>query len=53
MDLAPFSWIHPCGYEGLATVDMRELGINAELRAVQAVLTEKLRTSLSRQLESQ
>jgi lipoyl(octanoyl) transferase len=26
MDLAPFSWINPCGYEGLATVDMQTLG---------------------------
>lgn len=52
MDLAPFSWIHPCGYEGLVTVDMRELGIHAELREVQAVLAEKLSISLSRQVES-
>jgi lipoyl(octanoyl) transferase len=53
MDLAPFSWIRPCGYEGLITVDMRELGINAEPRAVQTVLAEKLSSSLSRQAESQ
>ncbi|HTH44881.1 MAG TPA: lipoyl(octanoyl) transferase, partial [Oxalicibacterium sp.] len=49
MDLAPFSWIHPCGYEGLVTVDMRELGVDAEPAAVQAVLAEKLSISLSRQ----
>jgi lipoyl(octanoyl) transferase len=27
MDLEPFSRIHPCGYAGLATVDLRSLGI--------------------------
>jgi lipoyl(octanoyl) transferase len=52
MDLAPFSWIHPCGYEGLLTVDMRELGIAADVGAVQTVLAEKLSLSLSRQVES-
>jgi lipoyl(octanoyl) transferase len=52
MDLAPFSWIHPCGYEGLITVDMRELGIAATLGDVQTVLAEKLSISLSRQVES-
>jgi lipoyl(octanoyl) transferase len=52
MDLAPFSWIHPCGYEGLVTVDMREVGVHAELHDVQAVLAEKLSISLSRQAES-
>lgn len=53
MDLVPFSWIHPCGYEGLVTVDMRELGIDADIGAVQSVLAEKLSISLSRQVESQ
>jgi lipoyl(octanoyl) transferase len=52
MDLTPFSWIRPCGYEGLVTVDMRELGIDADRHAVQAVLAEKLSISLSRQAES-
>ncbi len=27
MDLTPFSWINPCGYQGLATVDMHSLGV--------------------------
>jgi lipoyl(octanoyl) transferase len=43
MDLAPFSWINPCGYEGLATVDMKTLGASdARLADVQALLAEKL-----------
>ena len=31
MDLAPFGWINPCGYAGLATVDMKTLGVDAPL----------------------
>jgi lipoyl(octanoyl) transferase len=29
MDLEPFSRIDPCGYAGLATVDLARLGVNA------------------------
>ncbi len=28
MDLAPFSCIDPCGYPGLATVDLRKIGVS-------------------------
>lgn len=42
MDLAPFSWINPCGYAGLSTVDMRTMGIEAELADVQAALAKSL-----------
>jgi lipoyl(octanoyl) transferase len=42
MDLAPFFWINPCGYEGLATVDMRTVGADAPLRAVQLALAHNL-----------
>jgi len=42
MDLAPFSWINPCGYEGLATVDMRTVGAEAALRDVQLKLAQHL-----------
>jgi len=42
MDLAPFSWINPCGYEGLATVDMKTLGVEAPLRDVQLALAREL-----------
>ncbi|MFC7298479.1 lipoyl(octanoyl) transferase LipB [Herminiimonas aquatilis] len=48
MDLTPFSWINPCGYEGLATIDMQSLGAHATLSAVQNALAEKLTQSLSR-----
>jgi lipoyl(octanoyl) transferase len=42
MDLAPFSWINPCGYSGLATVDMRTMGVEAPLADVQHALAEAL-----------
>ena len=42
MDLAPFSWINPCGYAGLETVDMRTVGVEAPLADVQQALAEEL-----------
>jgi lipoyl(octanoyl) transferase len=42
MDLTPFSWINPCGHEGLATVDMKTLGVDAPLRDVQLTLAYEL-----------
>lgn len=42
MDLAPFTWINPCGYSGLATVDMRTMGVEAPLADVQQALARAL-----------
>ncbi|HWW05591.1 lipoyl(octanoyl) transferase LipB [Collimonas sp.] len=42
MDLEPFSWINPCGYEGLATVDMKTLGVDIALSEMQLALAHKL-----------
>lgn len=42
MDLAPFSWINPCGYAGLETVDMRTMGVEAPLADVQQALALEL-----------
>ena len=42
MDLTPFSWINPCGYEGLITVDMRSLGVVAKVDQVHDALTANL-----------
>jgi len=47
MDLAPFSWINPCGYEGLATVDMKTLGVAAALPEVQLALAHTLMERLA------
>ena len=42
MDLEPFSWINPCGYQGLRTIDMKSLGVAAPMREVQAALAGQL-----------
>jgi lipoyl(octanoyl) transferase len=47
MDLAPFTWINPCGYSGLATVDMRSMGVEAPLADVQQALARALASHLS------
>jgi lipoyl(octanoyl) transferase len=43
--LQPFSWINPCGYEGLATVDMKTLGVAAAASEVQLALAHRLQNS--------
>lgn len=47
MDLAPFSWINPCGYSGLETVDMRTMGADVPLAAVQRKLADELAQQLA------
>ncbi len=42
MDLQPFDWINPCGYAGLATVDMKTLGVDVPLAEVQQALAHHL-----------
>lgn len=46
MDLTPFSWINPCGYADLQTVDMKTLGVKASLQQVQALLARHLTEQL-------
>lgn len=48
MDLQPFSWINPCGYAGMATVDMQTLGADAPLADVQQALAHHLEQQLTR-----
>jgi lipoyl(octanoyl) transferase len=48
MDLSPFTWINPCGYEDLATVDMKTLGVDVPLREVQLALAHNLATLLTK-----
>ena len=48
MDLSPFAAINPCGYEGLAVTQLRDLGVNlTPLAAGEALLTQ-----LQKQLET-
>jgi len=47
MDLSPFHAIHPCGYEGLQTIDLKSLGISENIDTV----TEHLLNHLQQQLQ--
>lgn len=47
MDLQPFSWINPCGYAGLATVDMQTLQVQVPLEQVQTALALRLQQLLT------
>lgn len=47
MDLAPFSRIDPCGYAGLATVDLRKIGVSVTWADAAQRLSERLASHLS------
>ena len=47
MDLSPFEGINPCGYAGLATVDLARLGVSTDWDTVAGRLGDKLATHLS------
>jgi lipoyl(octanoyl) transferase len=48
MDLQPFAGINPCGYAGLATVDLATLGVCADWTTVAQAFGERLCAQLSR-----
>lgn len=47
MDLEPFSRINPCGYPGLATVDLSTIGVCVGWQDAADVLSQKLLTYLA------
>ena len=47
MDLAPFSCIDPCGYTGLATVDLRKIGVSTTWTEAADRLSARLASHLS------
>lgn len=47
MDLAPFRGIEPCGFAGLAVVDLATLGVEAGSEAVSARLADRLAAHLT------
>lgn len=49
MDLTPFSWINPCGYAGLQTVDMQSQGARVALPDAQSALAHTLIQNLTSQ----
>jgi lipoyl(octanoyl) transferase len=46
MDLSPYAAINPCGYEGLAVTQCRDVGVTDNLEVVGEKLIEKLRQYL-------
>ena len=46
MDMRPFDAIHPCGYEGLQTIDMKTLGISENIDLVATCLIDHLKRQL-------
>ncbi|MDO9063974.1 MAG: lipoyl(octanoyl) transferase LipB [Sulfuricella sp.] len=46
MDLSPYAAINPCGYEGLAVTQCRDVGIADNLEVVGEKLIEKLKQNL-------
>lgn len=42
MDLEPFTRINPCGYQGLAVTQLREVGVAADVQTVSDRLVEAL-----------
>ena len=47
MDLRPFAGINPCGYAGLATVDLATLGVSTDWTTVARQLGERLAAQFS------
>jgi len=43
MDLEPFSWINPCGYEGLEVTQIKNFKKNITRKAVEDLALEKLK----------
>lgn len=46
MDLGPFAAIHPCGYVGLEAIDLRTIGVLADVADIEAALAQHLNTLL-------
>ncbi len=46
MDLAPFEDINPCGYPGLEVTQLKDLGVNEDILAVNTGLIEHLKKNL-------
>ncbi|WP_159876544.1 lipoyl(octanoyl) transferase LipB [Aquitalea denitrificans] len=47
MDLTPFGWINPCGYEGLRVTQMKDLGVDKTLAQVADLLLPQLEKHLT------
>jgi lipoyl(octanoyl) transferase len=46
MDLTPFSYINPCGYQGLRVTQTKDLGITDDIEVLSNQLAQKLQEKL-------
>ncbi|MXR36983.1 lipoyl(octanoyl) transferase LipB [Craterilacuibacter sinensis] len=53
MDLAPFNWINPCGYQGLKVTRLKDLGVPLTVAEAAAHLLPHLARELDIQAQSQ
>ena len=47
MDLVPFGWINPCGYQNLPVVDLKTLETNASMEQIRQTLATELQNKLA------
>jgi lipoyl(octanoyl) transferase len=47
MDMTPFSYINPCGFQGLRVTQLRDFGIHSPISDIEKRLSEKLRAKLA------
>jgi lipoyl(octanoyl) transferase len=52
MDMNPFSFINPCGYEGLRVTQLRDFGIEIPISDLEQLLASKLISLLQHHLQS-
>ena len=48
MDLSPFDGINPCGYAGLATVDLAKIGVSTDWDSAARMLGDHLAAQFAR-----
>lgn len=46
MDLAPFSYINPCGYQGMEVIDIASLGVNVTMPQIKQLLVSALKQQM-------
>ena len=47
MDLAPFGWINPCGYQNLPVVDLKTMGKHTSMEQIRQTLATELQNKLA------
>ena len=52
MDLTPFSYINPCGYQGLRVTQVRDLGVTDRFDMLSHKLADHLQTKLLKRLST-